>query len=70
MINTHDGLPFGPHEYDLLRAFRPFVVMAILQRDESFERLLETGNPPDIGTLTLTDIGTLTLHVIGNLNPT
>ena len=40
IINTHDGLPFGPTEFNMLRAFRPFVQMAILKRDDAFAQLL------------------------------
>ena len=42
IINTHDGLPFGSLEFDLLRAFRPFVQMAILSKVEEFAQLLVT----------------------------
>jgi len=40
IINTENGLPFSPYVFELLRAFRPFIQMAILKRNSDFGKLL------------------------------
>jgi len=41
VINTHDGLPFGPEEFELLKAFRPFVRSAVLEKQKEFDESMK-----------------------------
>jgi len=50
IINTHDGLPFGPHEFELVRAMRLFVQMAITKRQDNFQKLM-VADPQQLATM-------------------